>query len=334
MPVTYVGDLAQHFITTRNGSAIKSELSMLAESLSTGQVTDVVQHLGGKTAQYSGINHSLAQLNSYAATARETAQSLATMQTMLGQIQAEGDATSNQLLLLSNSSSETQVTEAARAARPTFDTMVSLLNGRVADRALFGGAQVDAVPLASADDMITSIQLAIGGATTQAAISAAIDTWFDDPAGGFAMMGYQGDTGPAVQKRLSENTTLAIDARADDPAIKASLKSAALAAITHEMSGLDVGTRSALLQEAGIGLFAATSGLVAVQARVGFVEESVARTQTETAAQTTALEIAKNDHISADPFDTASRLQAMQLQLETHYAVTARLSQLSLLSYM
>jgi flagellar hook-associated protein 3 FlgL len=334
MPVTSVGDMAQHFITSRNGSAIKSELYLLAESLSTGLVTDVVQHLGGETARYSGINHSLAQLNSYAATARETEQSLASMQIMLSQIQTESDSTSNQLLLLSDNSSEFQVTEAARAARPTFDTMVNLLNTRVADRALFGGTEVDTASLANADDMMASIQLAIGGATSQAAISTAVDTWFDDPAGGFATMGYQGDTGAIVQKRLSENTTLAIDVRADDPAIKSTLKSAALAAVTHEMSGLDVGTRSGLLQEAGIGLFSATSGLIAVQARVGFAEESVSRAQTEMSAQMTALEIAKNDQISADPFDTASRLQAMQLQLETHYAVTARLSQLSLLSYM
>ncbi|SFR51970.1 flagellar hook-associated protein 3 FlgL [Yoonia tamlensis] len=334
MPVNPVGDMARQFISMRNGSAIKADLSNLAQSLSTGRVTDIVQHLGGDTARYSGINHSLALLDSYAATASETGHSLGQMQTMLGQMQAAGDATSSQLLLISDSSNENQVTEAARAARSTFDTMVNLLNARVAERSLFGGAEVASAPLANAADMIASIQAAIGGATGQAAISAAVDTWFNDPLGGFATMGYEGDTGPAVQKRISENTTLTIDVRADDPALKSTLKSAALAAVTHEMPGLAVGTRSGLLQEAGIGLFGATSGLVAVQARIGFAEESVGREQAEISAQITALEIAKNDHVSADPFDTASRLQAMQLQLETHYAVTARLSRLSLLSHM
>jgi flagellar hook-associated protein 3 FlgL len=212
--------------------------------------------------------------------------------------------------------------------------MVNLLNTRIGECALFGGIEVASAPLAQADDMLADIQLAIGGATTQTAISAAITTWFDDPVGGFATAGYQGDTGPAQGKRVSENTTLTIDARADDPAIKSMLKSAAIAAVTHEMSTLDVGTRSSLLQEAGISMFSSVSSLVSVQERVGFAEETLARTQTEMSAHTTALKIAKNDLISADPFDTASRLQAVQLQLETHYAVTARMSQLTLLSYM
>jgi len=38
--------------------------------------------------------------------------------------------------------------------------------------------------------------------------------------------------------------------------------------------------------------------------------------------------------VNADPFETASTLQAVQLQLETHYAMTARLSRLSLAEYL
>jgi flagellar hook-associated protein 3 FlgL len=51
-------------------------------------------------------------------------------------------------------------------------------------------------------------------------------------------------------------------------------------------------------------------------------------------AQETGLQMAINDLVSADPFDTATRLQSVQLQLETHYSVVGRLSQLSLLRYI
>lgn len=334
MPISSVGDMAQHYNTMRNGSAIKLELSGLAESMSSGRVTDIVQHLGGETAQLSGINHTLSRLDAYVTSGGEIENSLANMQLVLGQIDTISQETSSQLLLINSNASEGQVTEASRTARSNFDTMVNLLNTRVGDRALFGGADVENTPLASADDMLGDIVTAIGGATSQAAISAAIDTWFDDPSGGFATMGYQGDTGAVVERRISGDTTISVDARADDIAIRSTLKFAALAAIADEMPALDLGTRSGLLQEAGIGLFSASSELVNVQARVGSLEGTITRELTEMSAQSAVLQIAKNDLVSADPFDTASRLQAVQLQLETHYAVTARMSQLSLLSYL
>ncbi|PRY77623.1 flagellar hook-associated protein 3 FlgL [Yoonia maritima] len=334
MPISSVGDMAQQYNTMRNGSTIKLELSGLAESMSSGRVTDVVQHLGGETAQLSGINHTLSRLDAYITSGGEIENSLANMQLVLGQIDTISQETSSQLLLINSNASEGQVTEASRTARSNFDTMVNLLNTRVGDRALFGGADVENTPLASADDMLGDIVTAIGGATSQAAISAAIDTWFDDPSGGFATMGYQGDTGAVVERRISGDTTISVDARADDIAIRSTLKFAALAAIADEMPALDLGTRSGLLQEAGIGLFSASSELVNVQARVGSSEGTITRELTEMSAQSAVLQIAKNDLVSVDPFDTASRLQAVQLQLETHYAVTARMSQLSLLSYL
>ncbi len=334
MPVVSVGDMAQQFISMRSGGAIKSELSHLAESLSTGQVTDITRHLNGETTRFAGINHSLSQLDAYGQAANEAQQGLTGMQTVLGRVDNLRAETSAQLLLVGGTSTSAQIDEAARAARGTFDTMVNALNTRVADRSLMGGADVTSAPLAAADDMIADLQTAIGGATDQASITAAINTWFDDPAGGFATMGYQGDTGPAPEKRVSEDKSLTIDARADDPAIRDTLKAAAFAALAHELSGLDTNTKSSLLREAGTGLFAAASGLVGLQSRVGDMQASVEQTTTGINAQRTTLEIAKNDLISADPFDTASKLQSVQLQLETHYSVTARLSQLSLLGYI
>ena len=334
MPVNSVGDMAQHFMSMRNGSGIKSDLARLSESMSSGRVSDITRHLGGETARLSGINHSLTQLSSYAQAGRETEQTLATMQTVLNQVGALRETTGGQLLLVSNNSSEDQVNEAARASSSTFGTMVNLLNTRVGDRAIFGGAEVAMTTLAKADTMVADIQAAIGGATSQAAISAIVSDWFDSPTGGFSTMGYAGDTGPELQKRVSANTSLVLDARADDPAIRTVLKFAAMAAIVDEMPSLPPATRTGLLQEAGAGFLGSASALVAVQARIGFGEATVSQEMAEMSAQGAALEIAKNNLISADPFDTASRLQSVQIQLETHYAVTARLSQLSLLRYM
>lgn len=334
MPVFSVGDMAQQFANMRNGGAIKTELFSLNRQMSTGRVQDVTAHLNGQTTRFSGINHSLAQLNGYLQTASETSQMLRGIQSVLQRVDAARAETSRQLLLVTSESLPNQVDEAARAARGSFDTMISALNMRLADRVLMGGVNVDGPSLASADDMLADMQAFVGGATAPTAIVAAIEFWFDDPAGGFATMGYLGDTGGPIEKRVTTDRVVQVDARADDPAIRETLIAAALAALANDLPSLTVAAKSDLLQEAGLRLFGASSGLVAVQSRMGFVEESVERSTVEMTAQRTALVMTRNDLISADPFDTASRLQAVQLQLETHYTVTARMSQLSLLGYI
>ena len=334
MPIVSVGDMAQHFISQRNGGTIKTEFSRLAESLSTGRVTDIAAELSGETTRLSGISHTLSQLEAYAQSATETDLMLSSMQTVLQQVDLTRSQTGSQLLLLNDSSSVPQINEAGHAAKDAFGEMVNSLNTRFADRTLMGGTAVDQPALASAEDMLVDLQAAIGAATDQATITAAVDAWFDDPAGGFAAVGYLGDTGPVLTKRISDTKSYQIDARADDPAIREVLKGAALAALAGDLSTLDSDTKSDLLQDAGSRLIGSSAGLIAVQSRIGFIESEIVQTQVELNAQETALQMSKNDLISADPFDIASQLQSVQLQLETHYSVTARLSQISLLDYI
>lgn len=334
MPVVSVGDMAQQFVSMRNSGTIKQELDRLAESLSSGVVTDITRHLGGETAQLSGINYSLSQITSYQQAARETEQTLTGMQLVLSEIDTVRSEMGAQLVLDSFARNGGQIEEASASARGSFETMVNALNTRLADRSLFAGTEVFTTPLADADTMLADLLGAIGGATTLADVTTAIDAWFDDPAGGFATIGYQGDTGPIPRKRVSENKSFAIDARADDPAIRDVLKATAFASLASEVPGLNVNTQIEMLREGGTRMVASGGGLIGVQTRVGFAAAGVDQAATELAAQRTMLEMSRNNLIAADPFETASKLQSVQLQLETHYSVTARMSRLSLLSYL
>jgi flagellar hook-associated protein 3 FlgL len=326
--------MARQFTSLRNGNAIKTELAELVDSLSSGKVADLTKNLDGETARFSGIRYSLTQLDGYGQIASETLQTLANMQIILGKVDSARGATAEQLLLVNDTSTSAQIDEAALSSRSAFEDMVLALNTQVADRALMGGARVDTAPLASGAAMLAQLEAAVGGAVDQATINAAVDTWFDDPAGGFATFGYQGDTGVLLERRVAENRTVVLHARADDPAIRDVLKGAALAALANDLPGLSRETKSGLLQEAAARLYGAASDLVAVQARVGFAEAGVERALAETNAQQTSLKLAENNLALADPFETASRIQATQAQLETFFSLTARMSQLSLLRYI
>jgi len=51
-------------------------------------------------------------------------------------------------------------------------------------------------------------------------------------------------------------------------------------------------------------------------------------------AESSALELARAELIAIDPYKAATDLTSVQTQLETLYALTARLSRLSLVEYL
>lgn len=329
-----LGDGMRQFQQSRQNFSLKTSLNTLVNELSSGEKSDKVKATNGDTARLSAIDNRLKVLSSLSFAAKETELTLSTTQTALNNFDIQRGALAEQLLPITSDSPDFQVDQAATAGRERFNGLVSTLNTRLGDDSLFAGIAIDQAPLAAADTMLADIVAQIGGATDTATISATIDTWFDDPAGGFATIGYVGDTGQNAQRRLDSDTVITIDARADDPALKAVLKGAVMAAIADEIPGLSKKVKTDLLTEGGIQLQSASSGVAAVQGRIGYAEGEVERFSVSQTAEQAALGRAYNLITQADPYETASALQAVQLQLETHYATTARLSRLSLTEYL
>lgn len=326
MSVPYIGDRAQHFTALRQGAAMKSDLGRLSASLASGRVGDLTQHLDGQTAAYSGLEHRLAQLAGYQQVTRATDQLLGGVQTVLGRV----DHARGQLAQTLLSVTAAQIDSAAGKARQTLDDMVTTLNTRLNDRALLAGQDVTATPLIPAGAMMADLQAVIGQDRSLAGITAAVTAWFDDPAGGFARTAYQGDATGLLQRRIAADRQIDIALRADDPAIRATLKATALAALAADLPGLGADAKTGLVRAAGSALFGAGSGLAGAQARIGGAQADLAETQAALAAQAKALTMARDDLARADPFETATKLLQLQSQLESHYTVIGRLSQLSL----
>lgn len=334
MNFTSIGDGAQFLTQSRQNTLLKMRLNTLSDQLSIGEIRDKTKALGGDSARFSAIEHGLRRTAAQIVSNKETGLVLTTMQRTLDAIGVQSRGLSDSLVKTSPDSSDLQINNAARNAASLFSTIVNSFNTQVGGRSLFAGTAVDQPALASAPDMLADLVTAIGGATDDVAILAAVDVWFDDPAGGFATMGYLGDTGAQATRRLDETTSLALDVRADDPDLKLTLKAAAIAALADQLPGLSQQGKAELLFEGGIRLQTATANTVSVQARLGFYENEVERASATLSAEQSALSIARNDLVNDDPFETVSALQQVQLQLETHYQMTARLSRLSLAEYL
>ncbi|MCF2905978.1 hypothetical protein L0666_13340 [Octadecabacter sp. CECT 8868] len=335
MPVSTVGDMRQYFMTSRANLSLKNDMQTLVEELTTGEKSDLTAHLGADQTKLNSIDRQLEMLETYAQSSTSVSQLLSTMQIALDGIDGQRSAISDALLTVNSGSSMSQIENVSSISLSGFEMTVNTLNTRFGDRSIFGGNDVDSNPMSDPKLMMEDIRLAVSGLTTQADIQAALDTWFDDPIGGFQTFGYQGDQTGTMTRPVGSNQTINVDARADDPSLRDTMKAMALGALAGDTSlSLDLDTRRAMQKQAGDELLTAASPLVNLQARIGYAEGQVEEASVRISAQQSSYGIARNDLVLADPFETATRLQAVQQQLETQYTLTARLSRLSLMEYL
>lgn len=335
MGLSGLGDRAQLLASQRHNVSLRESMARLQQEMATGTAADIAAHLGGDTAPLADVDRRLGLAESYGRAAREAGQQLAAMQVALETADDLRQKLSGDLLAVTAAGAGLDgdtAASTAHAARAAFDDLVGAMNARWGEGALFGGTEVGGAALAAPDDMMASIRAAVGGATTATAIQAALDTWFDDPAGGFATMGYQG-SGTDATRGIDQGSSLTLTARADAPAMRGLLKAAATAALAAE-AGLPIAEGRALLERARDSTFGLASPLTAMRADLGLAEGRVEEAAARHAARATAFGILRAEMTGADPYATATELEAVRTQLETHYALTARLQGLSLVSVL
>lgn len=334
MSMTSIGDLAQTFLLQRRSSALKTDIQRLSTELSSGQTADIADHLSGNFSRLSQIERDMRVLDGYRTTQSELTQLSDGMQNALEYVRTESLSLSQSLMVGAQGHIPASQETLAADARATLETVISTLNAQSAGRSPFAGDATDQIALASADVMLSALSTAVAGATDAATAIAAVDNWFADPTG-FATVGYLGSTTPRAASRVSDTASVSIDPRADDPEIRDTLKSIAMAALTGEPGfPLSGSASSEVLRDAGTKLFGAQEGLVSVQSKLGFAQERLQDWTVRTNTEIASLEYAKGALVSVDPYETATKLEAAQFQLESLYSVTVRLSQLSLVNFL
>lgn len=333
MPSSTIGSMSQLFITQRHNLDLRTRLGTLTSEFSSGRKDDLAKSLGTDSARLSNIDRRLDLITSYTRSGTEIGQQLDIVQQALDRLDSVRSPLSESLINAEFVDSSFQREALASQGREAFKEMVGALNSRFANTSLFAGNATNQPALAPADQMIASIEAAVAGLTTVADVEAALDTWFDDPAGGFATTGYLGDTGAPVERRLDESRTLTLDYRADSDEIRQVLKATAKS-FAAMASDLQTSDQISTLKQSGIDLASSAEPLVQFRSAIGTTQARVDGTLASLAAEETVLSGIYNDLTLADPFETGLALQELQTQLETHYTVTARLSRLSLTEYV
>jgi flagellar hook-associated protein 3 FlgL len=334
MTMTSIGDLAQSMMLRSHGTRLKQMQAALSAELASGQVADVSARLGGDLSHLTDIDRNLRQLEGYAVAMGEAKLMAGSAQAGLAVLQDAALGLGNALLPVSGSSPASLREHAAAQAKSVLSAAVGALNGRAAGRSLFAGIATDRSALAPAETLLSELKAAVAGAGDAAAISAAAAAWFDDPAG-FGASIYGGSVQSLAPVRIGAGTEVAPTLRADDPVFRDTLRHVALAALATDPDlGLDGAGQAVLLRTSGDGLLAADARITGLRASLGFAEARIEEAGTRNAAARTGLEYARGELLSADPYETATRLQDVQFRLESLYAVTVRASRLSLTSFL
>ncbi|MCB2094407.1 MAG: flagellar biosynthesis protein FlgL [Rhodobacteraceae bacterium] len=332
-----IGDIAQSFQLRRHNVQLQRHLQQLSEELTSGVKADLAEAVSGDFKVLAGIDRSLQNLAPYHTATTEAAQITASLQESFAVIQDMATQLAPGLLGVATSSDPALVDTLASDARQKFRAAVSTLNTQVGDRYLLSGAATDQKPLAGSQDILDALSLAVAGQVTASGVQAAVAAWFDAPAGGGGYLDtvYGGSASTLAPFALGEGDSALLDVTAADAPVRDMLEGLALGALLAEgvLSGFPA-ERTALATSAGESLFAANGQMAALRARIGTVEAHIDTAATRNAAEKSALEVARAGIVAADPYDTASALEAVQTQLETLYSLTARLSRLSLADFL
>lgn len=335
MRSTGIGNMASYYQKSLESTRIKSDLTRLGQELASGQKSDLKRAVGGDLTQFNGIKSALSSLSVYATTAKEAEQFTESVQLSLQAVQQLTEDLAPTLLSAGNSANDSQMRIAASEAEERLEALISALNGQNAGRSMFAGDNVKVPALADANTIITAVTAATAALTTPASIEAEVDNWFDLVGGGFETTGYLGSTTDLEPFRIGPDQTADVNLRADDQTFRDTMKGFVMAAlVANGALASDIGARAELLSAAGQRLFAANGDLIETRAEIGVSQNRIEQELVRNAAETGALQSVQVNLTAADPYQTATEIQAAEVQLQSLYTITARLASLNLVNYL
>ncbi|WP_050525283.1 flagellin [Pseudorhodobacter ferrugineus] len=327
--------MAQTFMLRRMTTSLKQQANTAAQELTTGYSANIGQKLGGDLTRFSALESTLSRLKGYRFATDTAATTANAMQSVFGQIDSLTQDLGGALLTAANAENPQALQSLISDAGARFASVLAALNTKVGDKTLFAGIASDGPAVAGVDVILSALEadIAGAGASTAGDIEAAVQSWFDDPAG-FEAVGYLG--GPSAGSlSISAEDRVDLGFTAVDPVMRDTLKSLAMVALVGRGAVVpDSATGVQIVQIAGTSLFANQSDRTYRAADLGMQQARIEQAQTRNQAETSALELARSNLLAVDPYEAATRMEAAQTQLETLYSVTARLSRLRLVDFL
>lgn len=330
MRLTSAGDLGRSFNMNQAYARTKSQLDVLIRESASGLRSDVAASAGGDTRPLAGIEGRLRRLDALDQAATEVALRLDTAQEALTGMRSLVKGSG--VAMLSAAPGDRNLDMVLVSAEADLRAALGYLNTDTAGQFVFAGGRSSAPPVVGLDALMGSIDTVTAGLTDAATITAAVASFFDRPAGsgGYLDLAFNGSADPVGPVPIGTGAEAVNPLTAAAPEFREMLKGMTLAVVAKRGFAGDGGEREALTRMAGQTVLSAEDRLIAAASRLGAEQEGVAAAQARTSSERSSLETARNRIVTVDPYETATALEASQSLLETLYALTARLSRMSL----
>jgi len=334
MQINSLGDMARTYSMQSRNTALKQDLQRLTVEISTGQIADLRYVSDNNTFFLNDIGRSLKKLDGYALATREAGQFISSIQSTLGRIGDMNSSFQSTLMTASNKAFGDTSSRILSEAKTTLGQVINAMNTSTGGRTVFAGISTDILPVAPQDDILSAVSAAMAGAGNVDDMLAAAQAWFEDPAG-YSAIGYRGATTSLAPVTLSDSDTVQFDFRGDDPALRDILRNLVVIALADDPAlGFTQAQQSELFQKSLNAVLDSSTEMVNLQAQVGFSEARIEALTVRHSTERASLEMARNDLLSVDPYQSATELEQVQFQLQSLYAITSRMSQLSLVNYL
>lgn len=300
----------------------------------TGRYADVTSEVGGRVSELMQIEKSINDLQSYAEAIALSESRASVMQQSLESVGAIGQRLADTADLLKTNGTDDNFESLSIQARSELDSVVSALNLSFGGRALFAGDSSGVPTIADADTVFTNSVPFLTGQPNAGAAYSALEAEFMGVGGLYDTTLYLGGAGDAPRTEIAPGEQVDYGVKAnEDPMRRMLLNVTVLAAANDLTNGIPADQRRELADMASAGLRAGVGEVITVQSRLGAAEARIANIKSRNIASEASLTLSFNEIAAADTFQSALTLTELENQLETAFATTARLANLTLANF-
>jgi flagellar hook-associated protein 3 FlgL len=346
---TFISTSAMSSATRLALMKVQVQLAEAQKEMISGRFADVGLEVGFKTGQSISFRQEHTRLKTIIDTNTLVSSRLDTTQASLQNIADAANEFLSQLLASSSNGVNTAVIQ--EEAKSNLEAFVNTMNASFNGGYLFAGVNTDVRPLTDYYDTPTSAnQQAVANAfladfgitqsdpavpnITGPAMQTFLDTTFADL---FADPSWITDWSSAsnqnVRNRISTNDLVETSVNANEDAFR---KLAKIYTMVADLGTQNLGQEAfqTVINQAVLDVSEAIQDVTDLQSRMGIAQQRVADSSERMAIQVDILSTQVSAIEGVDPNEAATRVNELLTQIETSYALTARIMGLSILNHL
>jgi flagellar hook-associated protein 3 FlgL len=348
MKISFVSSQAISKALSYQLSRLQSDMMKAQTENSTGKHADVGLVLGARTGQAVALDRDIDRLKALSDSNGLVATRLDSTQDALTRITSEAESFLSALTVGGGGDTERQVLQAT--GKNALETVTSVLNTSLNGEYIFAGVNTDVRPINKYGDP---------GAPNKIAFDNAFQTYFgftqSDPAvenitavqmddfltntvqpmfsGADWQANWSNATDEPITSRIALSETAETSVSANSEGIQKLAMSASVISDLLQIP-LNQNARDVLIQKSRTMVAEAISDIQNVQAKIGLVQNRVDSANERISMQVDIMTTNLDDMQGVDPYEAATRVNDLLGQIQTSYALTARIQQLSILNYL